>query len=344
MKTTNYLRIGRIAVLLSVLSFLTFCSSSDDDSGSNTTGPNVYTCGFEFSPTGANVAKLWKNGELVELSNPEDKFATSIFVDGEDVYVSGYGTGPYDYRGYYWKNGNQVAIGAAVDNYRIKEVFVYENDVYLVGTGVFGGGFEGCYWKNGSLVSLPACNDAFSIFVDHSGIYVAGNDYDDGTYAEIPKYWKNGIPYTLSHSGVGGSTRSILVKDGDVYISGYVENLAGNRVATIWKNGVAVSLTDGSRSAVASKLYLDGQNVYAVGFENDAEGNPVAKYWKNGNPVNLTNNKSLGTSIAVYGNDVYVAGWNYTGSVSKATFWKNGQGVNLTDGTYHAGLNWVLVK
>lgn len=344
MKILNYLRKARFAVLLSALSFLTFCSSSDDE-GSDPTpiGPDVYSCGFEISPTGATVAKLWKNGEPLALSNPNNIYPTSIFADGDDIYVSGYGTGVANPYGYYWKNGNQVTIGSGIDDYQVHEIFVYENDVYLVGTENTTTDFVGCYWKNGIQHNLPASEEARSIFIDASGVYVAGNYYDSD-FNEIPKYWKNEVPFTLAHSGTGASTRSIIVKNNDVYISGYVINSSGVRIATVWKNGVATSLTDGTRSAVASKLYLDGTNVYAIGFENDAEGNPVAKYWKNGNPTNLANNKSLGTSIAVYGNDVYAAGWDYTGAVAKAKLWKNGQGVNLTDGTYHAGLNWVLVK
>lgn len=71
-------------------------------------------------------------------------------------------------------------------------------------------------------------------------------------------------------------------------------------------------------------------DVYVSGSEKG-----VAKYWKNGQEVILGNQQSgesWASSIAVVGNNVYVAGgegdWFTPGS-NKAEFWKNGQGLVL---------------
>jgi hypothetical protein len=71
-------------------------------------------------------------------------------------------------------------------------------------------------------------------------------------------------------------------------------------------------------------------DIYVAGMENDL---PV--YWKNGQVISLDNISYgfAGTSIAVVGNDIYVAGtrnelmWNDYA----AKYWKNGQAISLGD-------------
>ncbi|KKM95219.1 hypothetical protein LCGC14_1190440 [marine sediment metagenome] len=67
-------------------------------------GPNEYYVGSRGS-----LPMYWKNEELVELG--EDAQAYGIFVDGDDVYVSGsIGRIPVEYTPCYWKNGVRVDL------------------------------------------------------------------------------------------------------------------------------------------------------------------------------------------------------------------------------------------
>ncbi len=61
----------------------------------------------------------------------------------------------------------------------------------------------------------------------------------------------------------------------------------------------------------------------------------MAKYWKNGQPVSLTNGsrQAYAHSIAVVGNDIYVAGSESNGSGHVAKYWKNGQAFSLSNGS-----------
>jgi len=81
------------------------------------------------------------------------------------------------------------------------------------------------------------------------------------------------------------------------------------------------------------------KDFYFVG----GEGN-VPKYWKNGVATSLTDGKNYAdaAAITVVGNDVYVAGYEYS-SPSVAKYWKNGVATALTDRTKWAQTSAITV-
>jgi hypothetical protein len=151
-------------------------------------------------------------------------------------------------------------------------------------------------------------------------VYVVGDIYTTNQVS-IATYWKNGIATELVNDTTKNSTATgIIVSDTDVYICGMINN-----VATYWKNGIAHSLAGGISTLA---ITISGSDIYVTGITY-ANGNTSAAYWKNGVLVNLSDNAKyvFPTTIAVNGNDVYVAGTSFTPiimAVENLVYWKNG--------------------
>jgi hypothetical protein len=319
-----------------------------------------------------------------ELSNNNTSSQVDVYVAGVDslfdwsiFFYSTYGIPTY------WKNGNPVFCRPKPGGYSggstgtATAIAVSGNDVYLTGYGYYCGTrscFDrGQFWKNGIVnnnLDLP--DYPGSVTVSNNNIYIAGSSlYLDGTGGNAG-YLKNEDHIELPSGATGAISTAIAVSGADVYVAGI--GITGNAnygsqnyIAKYWKNGNAINLTDGTNGAQAWSIAVSGNDAYVAGMEwngrsyQDAGGNPnkksVAKYWKNSQPVILSDgtNDAWTTSIAVSGNDVYVAGmeWNgksyqdangYLLKKSIAKYWKNGNPVNLTDGTENAVARSIAVS
>jgi hypothetical protein len=239
-----------------------------------------------------------------------------------------------------------------------------DGKIYVAGVETYPGkGKEAKYWKDGVPVVLSDSATvefavANCIVVVGKDVYVGGSEISLAQPpTQIAKYWKNGkgINLTLPNENSFPEITSIAVSGNDVYAAGHDQATRGNgiiEVAKYWKNGTPVSLTGGSansRDAGVNAIAVVGNDVYAAGFENipilDQGATTYifsAKYWKNGIDIKLSgtgqNGISIGNSIAVAGNNVYVAGF-FGGGAGKqqiAGYWKNGIAVNVTDGSLDA--------
>jgi len=172
---------------------------------------DVYACGQV-----GEKAVYWKNRKRVEL--PYGRYASSINISGNDVYVFG-DIGEYpNSKTVYWKNGKLVELPKMNDNDGtfVSSRYVYGNDVYVCGEAYN----KAVYWKNGKLVELSSGN-AKSIYVSGNDVYVCGNVGEDKVV-----YWKNGTLVELP----GGNDRnvynrtpcSIYVSGNDVYVAGII--------------------------------------------------------------------------------------------------------------------------
>lgn len=305
----------------------------------------------------------WKNGTLVALnydnSRPygdiQSARAYGIAVDGNDVYVAGEqlwvsytkGTLPM---GVCWKNGHSLDRDSMNlgDSYEMNALAVSNNDLYMAGWQTV---INASYWKNNTQVELtpayssPGLNiraTASTIAVSGNDVYLAGNLQEEvtatGGWTNVfAVYWKNGKLVKLTDGSSDANATFICVSGNDVYVAGLIVTYGAVKKAQYWKNGVLVDLTDGTTEAAANGIAVAGSDVYVAGTQwegnainyNDYHRLPIAKYWKNGVAVNLTDGTTWAEarSIAVAGNDVYVAG--FQDGVAK--YWKNGIPVVLGD-------------
>ena len=316
---------------------ITNCS---DASSIAVVGGDVYVAGGGDG----GGAKYWKNGSPVALSTGSKLGGTSsIAVSGNDVYVAGYMAnvpgnvpGDYDIHAVYWKNGiptylhENTRSGDWADNYPISSKSSHANSIFISGSDIYIAGGEEI-----TRVDLPDPNDPFGA--------------PGYMYAISAVYWKNGNEIYLIKGGYASSLAddaySIFVAGQDVYACGALE-------ARYWKNGNAVSL-DG----VAKSIFVSDGDVYVAGSQTDGEPfqtynghsyRRVAKYWKNGTAVNLSDGTkdAYATSIAVSGNDVYVAGYEENDAGTQnwvAKYWKNGNAVILGDASKESGANCIFL-
>ncbi|MFV0606091.1 MAG: fibronectin type III domain-containing protein [Niabella sp.] len=189
---------------------------------------------------------------------------------------------------------------------------------------------------------------AKSIYVNETGVYVAGNEHN-ASAVYVAKYWKNGNAIDLSTGQKHAFADGIFVVGNTVYTAGS-EETAAQRRAKYWVNGTEHNLTDGSKYAVGNAIFFANNNVYVAGNMN--EPLETARVWVNGldNVLTLTQNciRSVAKSIWVNGNDVYVAGHQQFNTASGgkyvATVWKNGTPALLTPASNNGYATAVTVK
>jgi len=164
--------------------------------------------------------------------------------------------------------------------------------------------------------------------------------------------WKNGVSQNLTYEEKHAYyDHSLCIsKSGNVYNLGWGTNAQGESIITLFKNGVEQSLI-GNNGVIPDSVYVSGDDVYVMGrgFVSNSQG--ISRFtnviWKNNVSQSLSmdeNNFAGATSICVYGEDVYYAGWRETDSKRKvATLWKNGIEQNITDGTNDAVAFYIYV-
>jgi len=319
--------------------------------------PDVFVAGYENNGAYA-IAKYWKNDKAITVSQNESTL-NAICVNDNGVYVAGWERTNNLQLANFWKNGTKTTLGTGAS--AVYTMAVNGTDVYTGGFEIINGFDLPRYWHNstGTTVNVKdpiiskdvlgngACN---GISCSNNTVYAVGYYLNsqgryspwETTNGEVPA---ETIPNNDKHCYANGA----FIYGTDRYVAGTQNNpTTGLAMATIWKNGNYTFLTDGNNSiGIARAVVVAGNDVYVAGYEqeNYSGGGPTfAKYWKNGVPVKLSTASSYATSIAVFDNDVYVAGGENNGTRDVVKYWKNGTPVNLTDGTFTSAGNSIFLR
>lgn len=175
-----------------------------------------------------------------------------------------------------------------------------------------------------------------------AGVYVGGQN------AGKAVFWNNETQFDLW--GYESTASSGVVYGKDTYFVGKVYNGDRNSYSFVyWKSGaptVVLDLTSSNINSTIDGVAISGSDVHIVWTEVNTETKTgVIKYWKNGKYGSITDGtqNAKANSIAVYGNDVYIAGTESNGSYTFATYWKNGSSIPLTIGKTNGEANSVYV-
>ncbi len=305
--------------------------------GGGTTAPkktDVYICG-----TDNQKPCYWKNDTevLLPFTGALGATATSIVVNGTDVYVSGYVGYGYKAGPCYWKNGVLVSL------------------LLRTTSGIPG---VGGYYATGI---------AFS----DTNLYVATHQYWDTTIYTDDHYFKVDPAGSITEYGIGDEggaaiINGICVTGTDVYLAGAgskPEGMSGNRVQldafpSYYKNPgsnggehflpnhLPLPINQNFWIGEATGIQVSGSDVYVCGWINTGQTNlttveqylnPMAAYWKNDSLQVLdipggTGSAGMAYSIFLSGSDVYIAGYLGTSeSSATAGYWKNEQFITLSN-------------
>ena len=304
-----------------------------DPNDPGTGSRKAYIAGY-YTPGSYPMATYWivddSSAGQVDLHTTSASEATDIFVDGGDVYASGF------YRdssgrdvAVYWKNG--VASGDLAVNARATGIVVTTGGTVYVSGYYWDGSMStgSVYWSDDGAVSETELQSGdyakgTDIQLDDAGrVYVSGV-----SSSQLAVFWIGTASGLNVLSGSVGSNAQAIYHNG---IDAYIAGRYNTGTAAYWQESTSTEIQLNSVGAQASGIWADSSDVYAAGsyFNLDLPGRRAA-WWLNDTAGQTdlfgeySDYATSAQSIAVDGSDVYVAGTQTKEAITEAVVWKNG--------------------
>jgi len=206
-----------------------------------------------------------KNGTTQPILDTAYNFAPmAMTIDGDDMFTSGYSSGP-----------------PLPPNYSPPQ--------------------HAQCWRNGQLIFREdEVSNALSIFIHQNDVYMAGIFYPPGGLASIACYWKNGQRIDLTDGSKIAMAKSVFVSETHVYASGMIDNQAvywKDAEVTYLTSGSAFSMANSifvKEPTFAETASAGEADVHVAGHEH---GHPA--YWKNNVTQDIPNQEKLGQILFV---------------------------------------------
>lgn len=242
----------------------------------DTDGDDVWAAGFFRylkSPEWSfqrDVATLWKNGKAIQLTDGKNYAKAwdvhvvqgKVYAVGEETNADGFAVAKLWINGSTsddWSGATATDLSDGTNHVYAESMCVDGSDIYVVGNGSKGNDQKhyALYWKNGAMSYLSDAESyAVSVSVSGGHVYVAGWEYVtyDGRPCAVATLWVDGAAQHLTAEKKSSQARCVAVKGGNVYVSGFLGN-----VATLWKNGVPQALSDGVYPVGITSLFVTEQ-------------------------------------------------------------------------------------
>ena len=274
---------------------------------------------FGKSPTAPRNLAMAAGDESIRLAwTPTSDVADSYVLErakGDDGAWESLPEGLLGWQSTQYEDWNVVS--GAKYRYRVQAVNRFGASAWAMGTAVTapvspvllttqysGGDFDlNHYWPDGQPRALGGTFGSWAegIAIEGGDVYVGGNDFVSlgGPPMPLPYYWKNGqgtaLPTILSVDGSPEIVTGIAVRDGEVFVAGYVQDTDNFITNVLWKNGVRTDLDEGSayygyETGDVAVTYVDGpfggRRVIVSGIAR-TEGGCYPVYWVDGKLVEL---------------------------------------------------------
>lgn len=173
-------------------------------------GTDIYACGGGINSLGVYQSRVWKNGqEIIDINNNNQTIAKSIYVFNNKVYVSGIqddNTGQS--KAVYWKNSDRIIIGPGtaqdiiVEDINNENIFIALNEI------------NAKIYTNGIITSInDIASSGYALFKLGNEVYVAGEEFVNGSSNTKAKYWVNGSGKELTSGTTEAQLNTIFVKN-----------------------------------------------------------------------------------------------------------------------------------